>query len=73
MLPFPTYVTAVCHVIPASERLFDVEILKLSKVSMFWCWNLLHQHGTGAADGEGIRPETDAGNGWEEKNRVPTY
>ena len=44
-------------------------------VSITWCWHFPHQHGTGAhgtgeADGEGVIPETDTGNGWGAKNWV---
>ena len=40
---------------------------------MAWFWHFLNQHGTGAADSEGIRPETDTGNGWEAINWVSTW
>ena len=30
---------------------------------MAWFGHFLNQHGTGAVDSEGIRPETDTGNG----------
>ena len=39
---------------------------------MTWYWHFLYQPGTGTADSEGIRPETDTGNGWEVKNWVST-
>ena len=41
-------------------------------VSKAWWWHLLSQHGTGAHDGERIRPETDTGGGWGDiKNESP--
>ena len=40
---------------------------------MTWCWHFPHQHGTGAADGEGIRPETNTGNGWEAMKWVSSW
>ena len=36
-------------------------------------WHFLYQHGTGAADSEGVRPETDTGNGWEVIHWVSTW
>ena len=42
-------------------------------VTMTWFWHFLNQHGTGAADSEGIRPETDTGNGWEAINWVSNW
>ena len=42
-------------------------------VTMAWFWHFLNQHGTWAADSEGIRPETDTGNGWEAINWVSTW
>ena len=41
--------------------------------AVFWCWHFLHQHGTGEADGEGIRPQADAGIDWEAINCVSTW
>ena len=43
----------------ASGNLVEVDILELSR---FPCC-LPHLHSTGAADGEGNRPEADIGNG----------
>ena len=56
-------VTVACHVIPASGRLVDVDIPELSESPWPGFDIFLNQHGTGAADSEGIRPETDTGNG----------
>ena len=42
-------------------------------VTMAWLWHFLNQHGTGAPDSEGIRHETDTGNGWEVINWVSTW
>ena len=57
-----TAVTVVCHVISASGRLVDVDILELSESPCsgvgICCTG---QHGTGAADGDGIKPETHTG------------
>ena len=56
-------VTVACHVIPASGRLVDVDIPELSESPWpgSWFGHFLNQHGTGAADSEGIRPESDTG------------
>ena len=43
----------------ASGGLGEVDILELSESP----GHLPHQHGTGAADGEGFRPETETVNG----------
>ena len=42
-------------------------------VTMAWFWHFLNQHGTGTADSEGIRPETDTGKSWEAINWVSTW
>ena len=42
--------------------LVEVDMLELSES---WCWDFTYQHGTGPQDGEGIRPESDTGNGRE--------
>ena len=55
--------TVACHVIPASGRLVNVDIPELSESPWPGIDIFLYQHGTGAADSEGIRPETDTGNG----------
>ena len=57
-----------CHVIPASGNI-DVNILELSVSPCSGasiCSTSMELHGE--AYGEGIRPETDTGNDWEEKN-----
>ena len=46
-----------------SGSVVEVDIQELSGVSMAWCGLFPYQHGTRAADGEGIRPETDIENG----------
>ena len=51
-------------VIPAFGRLFEVDILKLSRVSV--------RLGLGDEVAEGIRPETGARNGFDGLNRVFT-
>ena len=41
----------------AWEPMVEVDIYSGAAVEVFisWCWHLLHRHGTGATDGEGIR------------------
>ena len=66
-------VNVVGHVIPAFGRLIDMNILELSE-SPWPSVGIFHTStGTGTMDGEGIRPETDTGNGWEETNWVFTW
>ena len=50
-------------VMHASGSLVDVDIPNLSQFLCPGVGIFPHQHGTGATDGEGIRPETDTGNG----------
>ena len=45
-----------------------VEYSGTDNISMLWCWHLPHQHRTDADDVEGVRPETDTGNGCEAIN-----
>ena len=47
----------------ASGILVDVDIPELSGSPWPGVDHFLYQHGTGVADGGGIRPETDTGNG----------
>ena len=50
-------------VMQVSGSLVEEDNRYLFRVSMTWCWHFPHQHGTGVAEGEGIRPETDTGHG----------
>ena len=54
--------------IQASESLVEVGILELLRFPCAVIGILSHQHRTGAGDSEGIRPETDTGNGLEAIN-----
>ena len=60
-------------VMQGSGSLVEVDSIEMSWVSITWCWHFPHPHGTGAVDGEWIRPETDTGNGWEAINWVSTW
>ena len=40
---------------------------------MTWCWHFPHQDGTGAVDGEGIRPETDPAREWLRGNKLSLH
>ena len=62
--------SVACHVIPASGRLVDMDIVELSESpcsGVGICCTT--QHEARAADGEGIRPEPDTGT--DRLNRVP--